>query len=184
MTAARLKRKQGFTTFSLHERGFTLVELLVVISIIAVLSVIGMAVFTGVSKSGRDAKRREDVDAIAKALETTKVNSLYRPLTDSDFASGAKPKDPTYKSCSLGGFVSTNGGCAEVISNVTYGYIVCGAGTNPPNDSLGSGICSLLPAPDFYICTRLENNSGGNYSDMWFTSPTANGGTYCRRNQQ
>ena len=49
--------------------GFTLVELLVVISIIAVLSVIGVTVFSGVQKSARDAKRRGDIDAISKALE-------------------------------------------------------------------------------------------------------------------
>ncbi|MBU1000240.1 prepilin-type N-terminal cleavage/methylation domain-containing protein, partial [Patescibacteria group bacterium] len=47
-------------------KGFTLVELLVVISIIAILSVIGIVVFTGVQKGARDAKRKADINAIAK----------------------------------------------------------------------------------------------------------------------
>lgn len=79
------------------QKGFTLVELLVVITIIAILSVIGITIFTGVQKSARDAKRRGDVDSIAKAMEVhfgeTRVG-WYAPLKDSYFASGKIPVDP------------------------------------------------------------------------------------------
>lgn len=73
--------------------GFTLVEILVVVSIIAILSVIGITIFTGVQKNARDAKRRGDVDSISKAFETTYTGADYRPLTAADF-SGAVPQDP------------------------------------------------------------------------------------------
>ena len=53
---------------SAQNRGFTLVELLVVISIIAILSVIGVTVFTGVQVAARDTKRREDLAALANAV--------------------------------------------------------------------------------------------------------------------
>lgn len=49
--------------------GFTLIELMVVIGIIAVLSAAGLVVFSGVQKNARDTKRKEDVQAIAKAYE-------------------------------------------------------------------------------------------------------------------
>ncbi len=78
----------------MSKKGFTLVELLVVISIIAVLSVIGITVFTGVQKNAADAKRRGDIDAIMKAYEVTGSNGQYRQLTGADFAGGTIPVPP------------------------------------------------------------------------------------------
>lgn len=55
--------------------GFTLIELMVVISIIAIMSVIGLTLYGNVQKSARDAKRRSDLKAIAQALEVYKVRN-------------------------------------------------------------------------------------------------------------
>ncbi len=73
MTAARFGSDQ-------KRQGFTLVELLVVISIIAILSVIGITVFSGVQKSARDAKRKGDIKAISSALEIYKTTNGTYPL--------------------------------------------------------------------------------------------------------
>ncbi len=50
-------------------KGFTLIELMVAISIIAVLSTIGMVAYSKVQLLGRDARRKQDLRAIAQALE-------------------------------------------------------------------------------------------------------------------
>ncbi len=77
--------------------GFTLIELLVVVAIIAILSVIGMALFTTAQSNARDGRRRSDIDAIAAALEVNKVSPslTYTALAGTQFASGTIPADPT-----------------------------------------------------------------------------------------
>lgn len=52
--------------------GFTLVELLVAISIVAILSTAGVTMFTMATKNARDQKRLQDLWTIKQALE------LYR----------------------------------------------------------------------------------------------------------
>ncbi|MFA6185255.1 MAG: prepilin-type N-terminal cleavage/methylation domain-containing protein [Candidatus Shapirobacteria bacterium] len=48
--------------------GFTLVELLVVISIIGILTMIGAVAFSGAQKKARDTQRKTELDALSKAL--------------------------------------------------------------------------------------------------------------------
>ncbi|MBI4036036.1 prepilin-type N-terminal cleavage/methylation domain-containing protein [Candidatus Daviesbacteria bacterium] len=68
------KRSVGLpsTTFpsSKSGAGFTLVELLIVVAIIGVLSVVGLTMYSGVGQKARDTKRKADIDAIAKVMES------------------------------------------------------------------------------------------------------------------
>lgn len=67
----------------LRKSGFTLVELLIVITIIAILSAIGLASYTSFTKNTRDTKRRADLNFIQTALEQYFADSHFYPVAGS-----------------------------------------------------------------------------------------------------
>lgn len=56
------------TASSASRKGFTLIELMVAISIVAILATIGIIMFSGAQGSARDAKRKGDLDDLKKAM--------------------------------------------------------------------------------------------------------------------
>lgn len=69
----QLSTSKGFTTFGLHERGFTILELIVVFSILAIISTIGIASF---QKYGDSQKFRKTVLDIKTLLQKARSQSL------------------------------------------------------------------------------------------------------------
>lgn len=62
------------------KRGFTLVELLIVIAIIAVLSIFGGANYIQSLKKGRDSRRKADLEQIRAALEMYRTDQGEYPI--------------------------------------------------------------------------------------------------------
>lgn len=113
-----------------NPQGFTLIELLVVVAIIAILSVIGVAVFGGVQGRARDAKRKADVDSISKAYEATYdiengVNTPYRVLTATDFQGGTIPQTP--EKTNYTGLLAADGPNYTVCAALEGGVAGCSA---------------------------------------------------------
>lgn len=81
-----------------NPRGFTLIELMVVIAIIGILSVIAFGIFSGAQSSARDGRRRIEIDQLAKNIESNRDPAtgfyLYTDaLFDADYTTGLS--DPT-----------------------------------------------------------------------------------------
>jgi len=60
-------------------KGFTLIELLVTVSIIGIITMAGLVIYQGVGRSSRDARRREDLQSLQKAIEQYYVVSGAYP---------------------------------------------------------------------------------------------------------
>ena len=124
-----IKHNKNLMKKILPKSGFTLVELLVVISIIAVLSVIGITLFSGAQSKARDSIRRNDLDAIKKALEQNfdgATGKYTGPVEDSWFANSKTPVDPT-----------TTSNYAGLPTTTTPAFSICATLENP----LGTSVC-------------------------------------------
>ncbi len=65
-------------------KGFTLIELIVVVTIIAVLTVVAVVNYAGTSKKSRDSRRAADIQKVAIALEMYRQQiGVYPPDTNS-----------------------------------------------------------------------------------------------------
>lgn len=150
--------------------GFTLVELMIVIAIIAVLSVIGVTIFSGIQKDSRDARRRADIDAIASAMEANYGKTTagrYDPLLVTFFASGTVPTDPTDTPGAAAGNT-----CPAVCQYcVTKGTTAqTPAACNFTSTDVAAATPALAATENFWmVCANLEKTSGT---------------FYCRGNQQ
>lgn len=128
--------------------GFTLLELLIVISIIGILIALASVSFTTAQQKGRDAKRRGDIKAMQNAFEQYYANSngAYGASCATMQASlpGGLPVDPktgaAYTCNSAGG--------------ATTGYCVCA-----DLEGVG-GNATALPSGGSTTCTYGTTNAG------------------------
>lgn len=65
----------------LNQKGFTLVELLVVVAVIGILSTLLTANFIGVRQRGRDSQRKSNVRQIQSALELYRADQSGYPTS-------------------------------------------------------------------------------------------------------
>ncbi len=143
-------------------RGFTLVELIIIVTIIAILSVIGITVFSSVQKNARDAKRKADINAIAKALEVKQVNDGdYAGLSVRDFANGIIPQNsfPGQPYCIGGSSTSTPPNPPSVWGSPT-GPAGNTCSPNPPYSQINSDGSYMLDGGlniSWRTCAVLEN---------------------------
>ncbi len=125
--------------FSLKERGFTLVEIIIVIAIVSILATVVLLNYGDVKKAVRDKQRVTDIEQIRLALR------LYRE------ANG------TYPDCKTGMEIRTGvtqpGGCSENINTALAPYM-----TTIPEDPRADGSTYMYVYDSKYDC-RVNGNT-------------------------
>lgn len=139
----RLKPPHLDTT-SESQRGFTIVELLIVIVVIGILAAITIVSFNGVQQKARDTKRQNDMAVISKAL------TIWAIQNNKDFAQT--------NAGSLGetrGWFDQPYGSYESIQSVLTNAGLLTDGVHDPINSIGTPTFSYLLSP----CVNGVNTS-------------------------
>jgi general secretion pathway protein G len=88
-------------------RGFTFIEILVVVTIIGVLASIGIVSYQSVNEKSRDNKRKADIESIRSALEMYRADNGNYPVSlsslETDYIQNL-PTPPKSTDCTTGDY--------------------------------------------------------------------------------
>jgi prepilin-type N-terminal cleavage/methylation domain-containing protein len=113
-----------------NNRGFTIVELLIVIVVIGILAALVIVTYNGIQQKARDTERKTDIKAVQGHLEAYWAdNAKYPTLTE---ANDATFRTANFKGLDLSAFADPKNAasqqlCATAAANC-YGYTVTPAG--------------------------------------------------------
>ena len=141
-------------------KGFTILELLVVVAIIGLLSAVVMASLNSSRSKGRDAKRIEETRQIINAVELY-FNATGKYPSRAQFIVANKAQNP------LSPYLWPIP--RDPKTNAQYNYAGLRAGVTPTN----------VPCSGYHIGVSLENNNKVLQNDSDFTSNNTNN---CRVN--
>jgi prepilin-type N-terminal cleavage/methylation domain-containing protein len=129
------------------QRGFTLFELLVTISIIGILIALGTVSFTTAQQNGRDARRRSDVAAVQNALEQFyAVNAAYPTTCNAGLVTSVLPQGyPTDPKTGLG-YTMT---CSDTA------YCICATLERTDQGNASAADCTFGTG-NFYCATSVQ----------------------------
>lgn len=137
----------------IKQRGFTLLELLVVISLIGLLVGIGSVSYTSAQKKSRDARRKGDMKAVQNGFEQFYAENLRYPKTSGEGDTavvGGLPQDPK----NSGSYVYT----IEYDATAGAGYCSCGLLESDAGNASGlsgSTTCSYGTG-DYFCVSNLQ----------------------------
>ncbi len=147
--------------FSLKkQKGFTIVELLIVIVVIGILATLVIVTFSGIQQKGRNSQRQTDINAVASHVEAYYAETGTYPtaamINDSAFRAakmkGLDPealKDPKATGAAIGSVTATDN---------QYGYVATtGAGACAAATGTGAAMVSLCDG--FTLTAQLEGGT-------------------------
>lgn len=114
----------------MKKKGFTLVELMIVITVIAILATIAVVSFTRVQKQARDTKRKAEVKSLQTALQAYFTEKTTYPIVPAGGIASAvlTGLSPTYISSiptAPKGSIGSNQEYIYISDNLGFTYALC-----------------------------------------------------------
>lgn len=160
--------------------GFTLIELMVAVAIIAIISVIGTTLFGQAQKNARDGQRINEIGEIQNALEQFYATNNGYPavgtanasatvsnisVLSSYFSNNVPPSDPNNTEVSYQyTYYSCGGDSTATPIKLATQYVVCAKLVNPTGkanmDAVPTNGCANLTTPSaaVYFCKKSLSN--------------------------
>ncbi|MBI2593428.1 type II secretion system protein [Candidatus Daviesbacteria bacterium] len=142
-----LPRTNLLTLDYLKHKGFSLVEILVVIAIIGIISGLALSFTGALQKNTRDAQRSSDLSVLQSALQQYYADQNQYPLTLPAVGSA-------FNGC-------TGGSCKTYLTRTpgdpngsSYYYA-------PFGNIRATDVCSANPCHFYYLCAKMENPPEG-----------------------
>jgi len=125
------------------EKGFTLIEIVLVLAIAGLLLVIVFLAVSGAQKSRRDTQRKTDLGRVAATLENYASNN-----------NGAYPaSQAAFNTAFTGSYAITNG--TDPLSGTDYTY----AGLVTPASGTSAGLSYVISGRVWTVCIGLEQGT-------------------------
>jgi prepilin-type N-terminal cleavage/methylation domain-containing protein len=144
-----------------NSRGFTIVELLIVIVVIGILAALVLTSFRGVQERARDTERRTDTNSVATQLEVYYTDNggypQYTGQVDTDSWITANLKGADLNAWRAPGFNTNTMTNSATPSKDQYGYT--------PLQSDGTTACTTAPCAKFKLYWYSEKTSTVNTKD-------------------
>jgi general secretion pathway protein G len=132
------------------KQAFTLIEILVVATIIGLLAALSSTGYSQFNKQARDAKRKADLENIRAALEMYRSNNSYYPSSLNILVNqylSTLPVDPLSAQAYAYVYSPLPGGCSNNCTDYTLGsYLETGSGAVCLSNCY-SGVCNYCLGP-------------------------------------
>lgn len=151
----------------MRKRGFTFIEILVSVTIIAVLVAIGVASYASVNRRARDAKRKSDLEQIRSGLEQYRADFGSYPVQSGWALSSAGSNwidalTPSYMD-------------NVPVDPKNTGSVAPPSGTDPVYAYKSDTTCGLVAGQEYMLAALLET---GEQSSTTYGSCTSPSGWY------
>ena len=158
--------KRGITPTSdqvLNRRGFTIVELLIVIVVIGILAAITIVAYNGITQRARIASLSSDLENAAKRLAIDQVTNSSYPVTPAAANNGAglQASAGTTYQYAVNNSANPQTFCITATNGTTSYYASSTSNVPTAGACAGQGVNGVPPTTNYILNPSMDNSGAG-----------------------